>query len=167
MGRMLSWVRIGSPPGRVAQLAFSIAGYLLAMYLCFRPVQLRIWNDLGSVDVLTMAMLILPFMVIPAFVRPRVRVTRYAWGASAVMALDVVCFAVAVFGPLGSGHPSLESLVSYFLALANPILVPVVLALLCIACVKGEQMIVVATGFLCAAGETLYGTYPTAWWSAA
>jgi hypothetical protein len=42
-----------------------------------------------------------------------------------------------------------------------------VLALLAIACVKGEQMIVVAAGFLCAAGETLYGTYPTAWWSTA
>ncbi len=144
-----------------------IAGYLLAMYLYFRPVQLRIWNDLGAVDVLTMAGLILPFMVMRAFARPRLRLTRYAWGASAVMALDLVCFALAVVGPLGSGHPSLESLVSYYLALAKPVLIPVVLALLAIACVKGEPMVVVAAGFLCAAGETLYGTYPTAWWSTA
>jgi hypothetical protein len=149
------------------QLASLIAAYLLAVYLCFRPVQLRIWNDLGAVDVLTMAGLILPFMAMPWVGRPRLRVTRYAWGVSVVMALDLVCFAVAVFGPLGSGHPSLESLVSYFLALAKPILVPVVLALLCIACVKGERMVVVAAGFLCAAGETLYGTYPTAWWGTA
>jgi hypothetical protein len=144
-----------------------IAGYLLAMYLRFRPVQLRIWNDLGAVDVLTMAGLILPFMVMPWFARPRLRVTRHAWGASAVMALDAVCFAVAVFGPLGSGHPSLGSLVSYYLALAKPVLVPVVLALLAVACVKGEQTVVVTAGFLCATGETLYGTYPTAWWSTA
>jgi hypothetical protein len=149
------------------QLASLIAAYLLAVYLCFRPVQLRIWNDLGAVDVFTIAGLILPFMVMPWVARPRLRVTRYAWGASVVMALDFVCFALAVFGPLGSGHPSLESLVSYFLALAKPILVPVVLALLCIACVKGERMVVVAAGFLCAAGETLYGTYPTAWWGTA
>ena len=105
--------------------------------------------------------------LVPWLVRPRLRVTRYAWGASAVMALDLVCFAVAVFGPVGGGHPSLESLVSYFLALAKPVLVPVVLVLLSIACVRGEQMVVVATGFLCAAGETLYATYPTAWWSTA
>jgi hypothetical protein len=83
------------------------------------------------------------------------------------MALDLVCFTVAVFGPLGSGHPSLESLVSYFLAMAKPVLVPLVLALLSIACVKGEHMAVVATGFLCAAGETLYATYLTAWWGTA
>ena len=149
------------------QLASLVAAYLVAVYLCFRPVQLRIWNDLGAADVLTMAGLILPFMVMPWVARPRLGVTRYAWGASVVMALDFVCFALAVFGPLGSGHPSLESLVSYYLALAKPILVPGVLVLLCIACVKGERMVVVAPGFLCAVGETLYGTYPTAWWGTA
>lgn len=154
-------------PRRAAQLAYLIAGYLLTLFVFFRPVQLRIWNDLGAVDVLTMAGLILPFMVVPWLVRPRLRVTRYAWGVTAAMALDLVCFAVAVFGPLGSGHPSLESLVSYFLAMAKPVLIPVVLVLLSIACVRGEQMAVIATGFLCAAGETLYGTYPTAWWSTA
>ena len=151
---------------RVVQLGSLIAAYLLAVYLCFRPVHLRIWNDLGAADLLTMAGLILPFMVMPWVARPRLRVTRYAWVVSVVMALDFVCFAVAVFGPLGSGHPSLESLVSYVLARAKPILVPIVLALLGIACVKGERMVVVAAGFLCAAGETLYGTYPTTWWSA-
>ena len=36
-----------------------------------------------------------------------------------------------------------------------------------IACVKGERMVVVAAGFLCAAGETLYATYPTGWWGTA
>jgi hypothetical protein len=147
-------------------LAFLIAGYLLALYVFFRPVQVRIWNDLSAVDVLLMACLILPFMAVPLLVRPRHRVTRYAWGASAVMALDLVFFAAMEFGPLGSGHPSLESMASYYLALAKPVLVPVVLALLCVACVKGEWLAIVVTAFLCLAGETLYGTYPTAWWGA-
>ena len=91
-------------------LAFLSAGYFLALYVFFRPVQVRIWNYFSAVDVFMMACLILPFMVVPLLVSPRHRVTRYAWGVSAVMALDLVFFAVAEFGPLGTGHPSLESL---------------------------------------------------------
>ena len=154
-----------SRPVRIVLLAFLTAGYFLALYAFFRPVQVRIWNYFSAVDVLSMACLILPFMVVPLLVRPRYRVTRYAWGVSAVMALDLVFFALAEFGPLGSGHPSLESLASYFLGMAKPVLVPVALALLGVACVKGEQLAVVATGFLCVAGETLYATYSTAWWA--
>lgn len=90
--------------------------------------------------------------------------TRFAWAVSAVMALDLVFFAIAEFRPLGSGHPSLESLASYVLAMARPVLVPVALALLGVACVKGERVAIVATGFLCLAGETLFAAYPTAWW---
>jgi hypothetical protein len=153
-----------SRPARIVLLAFLSAGYLLALYVCFRPVQVRVWNNFSAVDVLLMACLILPFMAVRFLVRPRHRVTRYAWGVSAVMALDLVFFAAMEFGPLGSGHPSLEAMASYFLAVAKPVLVPVVLALLGIACVKGEQLAIVVTGFLCLAGETLYGTYPTAWW---
>ena len=156
-----------SRPVRIVLLAFLTAGYFLALCAFFRPVQVRIWNYFNAVDVFSMACLILPFMVVPLLVRPRYRVTRYAWGVSAVMALDLVFFALAEFGPLGSGHPSLESMASYFLAMAKPVLVPVALALLGVACVKGEQMAVVATGFLCVAGETLYATYPTAWWATA
>jgi len=154
-------------PKRIVALAFLIGGYLLALYVFFRPVQLRVWNYFSAVDVLIMACLILPFMAMPWRVRPRLRVTRYAWGISAFMALDLVFFALAEFGPLGSGHPSLESLASYFLAMVKPVLVPAVLVLLGVACVKGERMVVVAIGFLCLAGETLYATYPTAWWSTA
>jgi len=152
---------------RFAQLALLGAGYLLGLYLCFRPVQMRIWNDFSAVDVFTMAGLILPFIVLPLLVRPRLHVTRYAWGISAVMALDLVFLGLAEFGPLGSGHPSLESMASYFLALAKVVLVPVVLVLLGVAWAKGERMVVVALGFLCLLGETLYGTYPTAWWGGA
>ena len=156
-----------SPLNRAAQLAFLVVAYLLALYAFFRPVQVRIWNNFGAGDVFTMACLILPFMVVRWLVRPRLRVTRYAWGVSAVMALDLVFFAVAEFGPLGSGHPSLEAAASYFLAMAKPVLIPLTFVLLSVACVKGERMVVVAIGFLCLAGETLYATYPTAWWSTA
>jgi hypothetical protein len=65
------------------------------------------------------------------------------------------------------GHPSLESLISYFVALAKPVLVPLALVLLGIACFKGERLAVVVAGFVCLAGETLYGTYPTSWWGGA
>ena len=156
-----------SRPARIVLLACLTAGYLLAVYVFFQRVRVRIWNDFGAVDVALMAGMILPFMTVPLLVRPRHRVTRYAWGVSAVMALDLVFFAMGEFGPLGGGHPSLESLASYFLALAKPVLVPVALALLGVACVKGEQMVIVATGFLCLAGETLYATYPTGWWGGA
>ena len=153
------------PNLRVTLLALLTAGYVVAVYVFFRPVRLRIWNDFGAIDVFVMASLILPFMVTPRLARPRLRVTRYAWGISAVMALDLVFFALGELGPLGSGHPSLESLASYFLALAKVVLVPVVLVLLGVASVKGEHMGVVAIGFLCLAGETLYATYPLEWWS--
>ncbi len=102
-----------SRPRRIVLLAFLNVGYILTLYLFFRPVQMRIWNDFSAVDVFLMACLILPFMVVPVLVRPRHGVTRYAWGVTAVMALDLVFFAAAEFGPLGSGHPSLESLASY------------------------------------------------------
>lgn len=149
---------------RTLLLALLGAGYFLALYLLFHPVQVRVWNHFSAVDVFLMACLILPFMILPLLLRPRHRVTRCAWAVCAVMALDLVFFAMAEFGPLGAGHPSLESLASYFLAMARPILVPVALALLGVACVKGEQMVLVATGFPCLAGETLYAAYPTAWW---
>ena len=150
-----------SRPTRMVLLAFLNAGYFLALYLFLRPVHVRIWNYFSAVDVFIMACLILPFMVVRPLFPPRHRVTRYAWGVCAVMALDLVFFALAEFGPVTSGHPSLESLASYFLAMAKLVLVPAALVLLNIACIKGEQMAIVATGFLCLAGETLYATYPT------
>jgi hypothetical protein len=153
-----------SRPIRITLLAALIAGYIVAVRLGFRPVQLRVWNDFGTVDLVIMGALILPFIVVPRFVRPGCRVTRWAWGVSALMAMDVVFFGLGELGPLGSGHPSLESLLSYFLALAKPVLVPVGLILLSVACIKREQVVLVVTGFLCLVGETLYGTYPTDWW---
>ena len=67
---------------RMVLLAFLSAGYFLALYVFFRPVQVRIWNYFSAVDVFMMACLILPFMVVPLLVSPRHRVTRYAWASA-------------------------------------------------------------------------------------
>ena len=152
---------------RVVQLALCVAAYILALYLFFQPVKLRIWNAFSAVDLVLMACLILPFMVAPLLARPLHRITRYAWVVSAVMALDLAFFAIGELGPFGSGHPSLESLASYFLAMAKLVLIPTALILLSVACIKGERMALVAAGFLCLVGETLYATYPTSWFGAA
>ena len=76
-----------SRPIRITLLAVLIAGYVVAIRLCFRPVQLRVWNDFGTVDLAILGALILPFIVAPRFVRPGCRVTRWAWGDCALMAL--------------------------------------------------------------------------------
>ena len=151
-------------PSRRVQAGLLVVAYLVVVVIFLRPVHLRVWNTLGAIDVLIMACLILPFVVVPRFVKPQLRVTRYAWIGSAVMALDLVFFAWGEFGQGGGGHPSLASLGSYFLAVLKPVLVPITLILLGMACVQGERMLVVATGFLCLVGETLYATYPTEWW---
>ena len=138
--------------------------YVVAVVALFRPTQLRIWNDLGTIDVVVMTCLVFPFIILPRLerFRPRIHVTRYAWWISAVMALDVLFFATIVLGPFGSGHPSLEALGSYFLGLAKMVLVPATLVLLAIAGLKGERPILVVLGFICLAAETLYTVRPTA-----
>lgn len=142
-------------------LAALFAGYVLAVAVLFRPVHLRVWNSMSAVDVLVMAALTLPFLLIARPGRPRARATRYAWVVCAIMAVDVLCFAVGEFGPHGSGHPSLESLISYGLALGKTVLVPLALALLAFAGVRGERLTVIAAGLACVAAETLYASYPT------
>lgn len=156
-----------SRPLRIGLLVLLAGMYLLAVGLFFRPVQLRVWNDFGILDLAIMGALILPFILVSWIGRPRHGVTRWARGIAALLALDVVFFAAGELGPLGTGHPSLESVASYFLAVAKPVLIPVALTLLGIACVRGERIAIVVTGFVCLAGETLYGSYPTAWWSTA
>ena len=153
-----------SPGSRGITLA-AVVLYAIAVAALFRPAHLRVWNNLGTVDVVVMTCLVLPFMTLPRLdrFRPLVRVTRYAWWISAFMALDVLFFASGVLGPLGgSGHPSLEALGSYFLGMAKLVLVPATLVLLTIAGLKGERRILIALGFMCLAAETLYTVHPTA-----
>ena len=105
-----------------------------------------------------MASLILPFILSPLVARFHFA-TRMAWGICALMALDIVFFALMEFGPLGSGHPSLEALGSYYLGLAKLVLIPIALILLAVANLKGEHIGIIGIGFVCLAGEALYGTY--------
>jgi hypothetical protein len=148
-------------PSRVAQLALLIGGYVTALYALFVPVQIRVWN--GVVDLLVSGAMILPFIVLPLLVRLRERATRLAWILMAVMAVDLVFLAVIAFAPTG-GHPSLEAIASLFLGMAKLVLVPVSLVLLSAGFLKGERLIVVATGFVCLLGEALYGIYPLDSW---
>lgn len=154
-------------PRRAAVLAALVVGYLVIVGGLFRVIQLRVWNSFGAVDVLALSAMSVPFLVAPWFdsAHSLTRVTRVAWVFCGIMALDLLFFTVGKFGPRGSGHPSLEALGSYFLGMAKVVLIPVTLSLLGIACVKGERMVVVAFGFLCLVGETLYATYPSVAWA--
>ena len=153
-----------SPVSRGITVAAAVLLYVVAVVGLFRPIQFRIWNHLGTPDVVVMTCLVLPFVILPRLerFRPRERVTRYAWWISAFMALDVLFFATIVFGPLGSGHPSIEALGSYLLGLAKMVLVPTTLVLLVIAGLKGERPILIVLGFICLAAQTLYTVRPTA-----
>ena len=145
---------------RVVLLAILIAAYVLTVTTFFRPVQLRLLNRFSEIDLAIMAGLILPFILAPLVAKFQ-RITRMAWVLSAVMALDLVFFAMMEFGPLGSGHPSLEALGSVYLGLAKLALIPATLILLVVACLKGERINVIGVGFICLTGVTLYAIYPS------
>jgi hypothetical protein len=144
---------------RVVLLVILVATYVWTVTVFFRPVQLRVLNSFAKIDLAIMAGLILPFMLAPLY-SPLLAVTRVAWGISAIMALDLVFFAMMEFGPLGSGHPSLEALGSVYLGVAKLVLIPATLILLAIANIRGERIGIIALGFICLTGVTLYATYP-------
>ena len=150
-------------PRRAAALAVLVVAYLVIVVSLFRVIQLRVWNSFGPVDVFAMAAMIFPFLIAPKLDRARslTSATRFAWVLCGIMAFDLLFFTLGKFGPLGTGHPSLEALGSYFLGMAKVVLIPATVVLLGSACIKGERIIVVALGFLCLVGETLYATYPT------
>ena len=143
---------------RIVVVGLLTLGYLLSLYLFFRPVQAAIQYQISGLNLFTMTYLVVPFLVVRMGVSLHHRFTRYAWVLCAIMALDVLFLAGAEFGILG-GHPPLGSVLSMFLGMAKCVLIPAALVLLGLACVKGERMFVVASGFLCLTGETLYATY--------
>lgn len=145
---------------RVVLLVIFVAVYVRTLVMFLRPVQVRLLNAFSGMDLAIMAGLILPFILAPLGWRFQ-RVTRAAWVVGAVMALDLVFFAMMEFGPFGSGHPSLEALGSVYLGLAKLALIPIMLVLLIVACLQGERITVIALGFLCLMGATLYATYPS------
>ena len=139
------WVR----PTVLLVLYFVVVGLLAA------PVQLRIWNRSGPIDCLVMIVLIAPFLATRWLGRPTSRATTVAWYACAVMAVDVLAFAVSTFAPTG-GHPSLEALVSLALGYVKVLVLPTGLVSLAIATWRGERTTTVVLGLLCLIGETLY-----------
>ena len=143
---------------RIAVLSLLVLGYLLVLYFLFRQVQAAIQNDISGLNLFTMTYLVAPFMAVRIVTPLQQRFTRYAWILCAIMALDVLFFAGAVFGILG-GHPALGSVLSLFLGIAKCVLIPATLILLGLACLKGEGLLVVVLGFLCVTGETLYAYY--------
>ncbi|HYN10351.1 MAG TPA: hypothetical protein VES67_23390 [Vicinamibacterales bacterium] len=142
---------------RSAQLALLVGGFVAALLVLFLPVQRHLVEGGGSF--LVSAILILPFLLVPVILRPLQRPTRTAWILAAVMALDLVFFAIIEFAPTG-GHPSYEAMASLLLGLMKPILVTVAAVLLSVGFRRGERFVVVALGFVCLLGEALYGLYP-------
>jgi hypothetical protein len=143
---------------RSLQLALLVGGFLAALVLLFMPVQYHLRQG-GWGGYFVSAIFIPPFVLLPLAVRPRQRVTRFAWMLAAVMALDLVFFSVMAFAPTG-GHPSLEGMGSLLLGMAKPILVPAAAVLLSIGFLRGERFVLVALGFVCLLAEALYGLYP-------
>lgn len=143
---------------RLLQLALLLGGSIAALVLLFMPVQYH-QRQGGGPGFFVSAIFILPFVLLPLVARPRERVTRVAWMMAAVMALDLVFWAVAVYAPTG-GHPSFEGMATLFLGMAKPILVPVAAVLLSIGFLRGERFLAVVLGFICLVAEGLYGFYP-------
>jgi hypothetical protein len=132
-----------------------VAVYLVAVKLGFRCVELRIWNHLDWIDLVVMAALIAPFLASRWRLPHRSRATKVAWWLCAIMAVDVLAFAVGILAPTG-GHPSLEAVVSVFIGAGKVALVPAALVCLIVAALRGERATTILLGTLCLIGQTLY-----------
>jgi hypothetical protein len=143
---------------RPLQLALLIGAFAAAVFVWLLPVQGWLWGSANG-KVLVSAVPILPFILLPLVIRPLQRPTRIAWVLAAVMALDLVFFAISVFAPTG-GHPSLEAMGALFLGMAKPFLVLASIVLLSVAFLRGERFVVVALGFVCLLAEALFALYP-------
>jgi hypothetical protein len=145
---------------RPLQLALLAATFVVALVLLLGPVQRRLWTVASGVpDVIVSGLMILPFVLLPLFVRPLHRLTRWAWILAAVMSLDILFFILTTFAPTG-GHPSFEALASFYLGLMKPFLVLIAVSLLGVGFIRGERALTVVLGFICLLGEALYGFYP-------
>lgn len=149
----MSGTRLGRGRGTLAALV--LASFLLAIHYFFWRVQLRIWNYMSWIDLVVMTALIAPFLLSRGPLPLRSRWTHVAWWICALMALDVLSFAVGTLAPSG-GHPSLEALVSLWLGVAKIALVPAALLALVVATLRGERVATIALGTICVIGETLY-----------
>ena len=132
-----------------------VLAYLAGVNLAWQAVQIRVWNYFSWVDILVMAALVAPFLATRWVWPSHLKATRIAWFVAAFLALDVLWFVVGKFAPSG-GHPSLESLVLYYTALARIVLIPVALGALCVAFAKGERALVVALGVISLVCSSVY-----------
>jgi hypothetical protein len=130
--------------------------WLAGVNLAWQTAQLRVWNYFNWVDLLVMVALVAPFLATRWVWPSGIRATRIAWILAALMAIDIPVFVISTFAPIGSGHPSPESLVLYFAAVARVALVPTALAALCVAYARGERHVVIALGVLCLVCESVY-----------
>ena len=147
--------RPSSTASRLVLAVFALLLFVLVVWFRFLPFQLRVWNHLSWVDVAVMVALVGPFLASRWLLGSRTRATRLAWWACALMALDVLAFAVLILAPT-HGHPSLESMVSFYLGIGKVVLVPAALLWLVAAALRGERATTIVLGTVCLIGETLY-----------
>jgi len=140
---------------RVAGVFAIVLTYVAGLNLAWQPVQIRVWNYFNWIDLVAMAVLMAPFLATRWIWPPVTKATRIAWWLAAIMAMDVLFFTSMTVGPSG-GHPSLESLVLYFSAMAKIVVVPAALIALCVAFARGERVIVIALGAICLICQSLY-----------
>ena len=134
---------------------FLVGAVLAAARLLYHPIQLRIWNRAGAVDLLAMAAAIAPFVVTRWTPRHRSIATGIAWWLCVAMALDVLAFTVGILAPTG-GHPSLEAVASLFIGYAKMFTIPAALGALSIASFRGERPLTLFFGALCLVAQTVY-----------
>jgi hypothetical protein len=144
-----------SMSSRIVLAVFALVVFVLVVWFRFQPFQLRFWQHLSWVDVVVMVALVAPFLASRWLLGSRTRATRLAWWVCALMALDVLAFAVTILAPT-HGHPSLEVMVSFYLGVGKVALVPVALLFLVAAALRGERATIIVLGTVCLIGETLY-----------
>ena len=142
-------------PGRGILAPLVLVAFVVAVRLAFARVQVRIWNHLSWVDLAVMTALIVPFLLVRWPLKPHSRWTHVAWWLCALLAIDLLAFAVGILAPTG-GHPSLEALVSLWLGVAKVALVPAALLAILVAALRGERVLLVFLATTCLVGETLY-----------
>lgn len=144
-------------PGRgsTAGVVAIVIAYLAGVNLSWDVAQIRVWNYLNWVDILIMVALVAPFIATRWMWPSGIRATRIAWFLAAIMACDILVFAVGKLAPTG-GHPSLEAVVLSFAAILRVVMAPAAVVALCIALRKGERAPVIALGVICLICQSVY-----------
>ncbi len=138
-----------------AKAALVLLTYVVGLNLFFLPAQEGMLISIDGLDVLIMLGLVLPFLAARWLSPSQVDATRIAWYLTAVMALDIIFFAVMAFAPT-SGHPTYESLGALVMGLLKVLLAPAALVALSIAIANGERAWITALGLICVIAESVF-----------